>query len=84
MAGVTWASAGLGFGNDGSLVIALTMPMVLHFVLRDFVERKEGFATRVCDFVALVSDFAVRVTERCCDVDERRPGVEDSGSQSGR
>jgi len=58
--------------------------MVLHLVVRDFVKRKEEFATRVCDVVALVSDFVVRVTEPCCEFDERRPRVDGSGSKSGR
>jgi hypothetical protein len=58
--------------------------MVLHLVVRDFVKRKEEFGTRVCDFVALVSDFVVRVTEPCFELDERRPRVDGSGSKSGR
>jgi hypothetical protein len=64
-------------------VILMLVVMALHLVVRGFVKRKEEFALRVCDFVTLVSDFVVRVTKPCCEVDERRPRVDGSGSKPG-
>ena len=64
-------------------MISMLVVMLFHVVVRGFVERKEEFVRRVCDFVTLVSDFVDRVTGPCCEVDERRLRVDDSGSKVG-